>query len=161
MLAALSTGLGSAALVDAAERRIPNLVSLATAAAGIVLAATHVSGISLTSSLLGFAIGFALMLPGHLFGGTGAGDVKLFAAAGAVLGANRIIPAFLFVAIAGGVLAIGIAWQRGRLRRTLRGTARLCGRPRGGKAEIESPDEHNRFPYGPAIAAGCVAAALL
>ena len=161
MFGALCSGLGTAALVDATKRRIPNLVSLATAAAGIVLAATHVSSISLTSSLLGFAIGFALMLPGHLFGATGAGDVKLFAAAGAVLGAHRIIPAFLFVAIAGGLLAIGIAWRRGRLRRTLRFTARLCGRPRDGRAEIESPDEHNRFPYGPAIAVGCVVAALL
>lgn len=161
MLAALGSGLGSAAVVDAAERRIPNLVSLIMATTGIVLAATHVSGISLSSSLLGFAIGFALMLPGHLFGGTGAGDVKLFAAAGAVLGANRIIPAFLFVAIAGGVLAIAIAWRRGRLKRTLRFTAGLFDRSRDGRTEIESPDEHNRFPYGPAIAVGCLAAALL
>ena len=53
-----------------------------------MLAATGISGISLASSLLGFFLGFLLMLPGHVLGATGAGDVKLFAAAGAVLGAG-------------------------------------------------------------------------
>lgn len=161
MGAVLCAGLGSAAIVDATERRIPNVISLGTASAGVMLAAMRLSGISVTSSLIGLAIGFALMLPGHLFGGTGAGDVKLFAAAGAVLGAQKILPAFLLVVIAGGALAIAIAWRRGRLARTLTRTARLCGRPVEGRAGIEAPDEHNRFAYGPAIAAGCVAAALL
>jgi Flp pilus assembly protein protease CpaA len=87
--------------------------------------------------------------------------VKLFAAAGTLLGAGKILPAFLCVAIAGGVLAVGIAWHRGRLARTMRFTARLFGRTPDAKREIESPGEHNRFPYGPAIAAGCVIAALV
>jgi prepilin peptidase CpaA len=161
VLATLCAGGGSAAIVDTASRRIPNELSLATAAAGFILAATHVSGITLMSSLAGLVLGFALMLPGHMLGATGAGDVKMFAAAGAVLGAGRIIPAFLFMAIAGGALALGVAWWRGRLGRTMRFTARLCGRSRLAKAAIESAGEHNRFPYGPAIAAGCVLAALI
>ena len=60
-----------------------------------------------------------MMLPGHVFGATGAGDVKLFAAAGTLLGSGRIVTAFLFVAIAGGVLAVVIAIRRGRLGRTM------------------------------------------
>ena len=92
-----------------------------------MLAATGASGISLTSSLFGFFLGFLLMLPGHVLGATGAGDVKLFAAAGAVVGAGQIVPAFLMTAIAGGLLAVGIAWWRGRLLRTFRLTARLFG----------------------------------
>jgi prepilin peptidase CpaA len=160
VLGALVTGAGTAAVVDVARRRIPNAVSVATAAAGVVLAATGASGVTLQASLLGFAIGFALMLPGHVVGATGAGDVKLFAAAGAVLGARQVLEAFLFVAIAGGVLAVGVAWWRGRLARTIVHTARLCGAPGQTRAEIESPAEHNKFPYGPAIAAGCILAAL-
>jgi prepilin peptidase CpaA len=101
------------------------------------------------------------MLPGHLLGATGAGDVKLFAAAGTLLGAGRIVEAFCWVAIAGGMLALFFAWQRGRLWRTVSNTARLCGRPRETKAVIESPVEQNRFPYGPAIAVGCVLAMLV
>ena len=161
MIIALCAGLGSAAIVDSARRRIPNVISLGTAAAGMTLAGTGISGITLTSSLVGFALGFTMMLPGHIFGATGAGDVKLFAAAGAVVGAGRIIPAFLFMAIAGGVLALGVAWWRGRLAHTMKLTARLCGDPRATRTAIERQGEHNRFPYGPAIAVGCVIAALM
>jgi prepilin peptidase CpaA len=101
------------------------------------------------------------MMPGHIFGAMGAGDVKIFAAAGTLLGVEHVVSAFLFTAIAGGALAFGLAWWRGRLGRTMKFTARLCGRPAEAKADIESPVEHNRFPYGPAIAVGCVLAALV
>jgi len=161
VLTALCAGLGSAALIDSMRRKIPNGISMGTAATGVALAATGVSGISLTSSLIGFCLGFTLMLPGHVLGATGAGDVKLFAAAGAVVGAGQIIPAFLLTAIAGGLLAVGIAWWRGRLLRTFRLTARLFGQSVDAKGTIEAPGEHNRFPYGPAIAIGCVLAVLV
>ena len=160
VLTALCACLGSAALVDSARRKIPNEITLGTTVVGIALAATGVSGISVASSLLGFLLAFLLMLPGHVLGSTGAGDVKLFAAAGAVVGAEQVVPAFLMTAIAGGLLAVFIAWRRGRLARTFRLTARLFGLQQQTKAEIESPGEHNRFPYGPAIAVGCVIAAL-
>jgi prepilin peptidase CpaA len=161
VLTALCAGLGSGAMVDTACRRIPNGISMGTAAIGVVLAATGISGVSLTSSLFGFFLGFLLMLPGHLLGATGAGDVKLFAAAGAVVGAGMIVPAFLMTAVAGGLLAVGIAWWRGRLVRTFRLTARLFGRSATAKSDIESFGEDNRFPYGPAIAIGCVLTMLL
>jgi prepilin peptidase CpaA len=113
------------------------------------------------SSAIGLVIGLVMMLPGHLFGATGAGDVKLFGAAGAMLGAGRILPAFLFMAIAGGVLAVFVAWQRGRLGQTVRHTAQLAGGNADAKAAIQSPRTNNRFPYGPAIAVGSVLAALM
>ena len=161
MLTALCAGMCSAAVVDAASRRIPNAVCATTAATGLMFAASGISRVSLTSSLLGLTLGFVLMMPGYLFGSMGAGDVKLFSAGGALLGAGRIVPAFLFVAIAGGVLALGFAWQRGRLGRTMTQTVWLCGSPAEARTAIESPDEHNRFPYGPAIAVGCVMAVLV
>ena len=65
------------------------------------------------------------------------------------------------VAIAGGILALVIALRRGRLGRTMGLTARLLGRPDKLKTTIESPAEHNRFSYGPAIAIGCVIAMLI
>jgi hypothetical protein len=79
VLGVLVASTGAAAAIDIARRRIPNALSLATVVAGITLAATGVSGIPVWSSIAGLVIGFALMLPGHAFGGTGAGDVKLFA----------------------------------------------------------------------------------
>ena len=161
MLAALSTGLGTAAVIDIRHRRIPNVVCVTTAAAGLVLATVGVNSITVTSALAGLAFGFLMMLPRHVFGATGAGDVKLFAAAGTLLGSGRIVTAFLYVAIAGGVLAVAIAMRRGRLGRTVGMAARLLGRPDTLKTAIESPAEHNRFSYGPAIAIGCVTAMLI
>ncbi|HEY0285239.1 MAG TPA: prepilin peptidase [Vicinamibacterales bacterium] len=160
MLTALCAGLGSAALIDSARRKIPNPITLGITVVGVGLAATGASGITVGSSLLGLFLGLIFMLPGHVLGSTGAGDVKLFAAAGAVVGAEQIVPAFLMTAIAGGLLAVFIAWRRGRLLRTFRLTARLFGLPQETRAAIESPGEHNRFPYGPAIAVGCVLAVL-
>lgn len=160
MPAALLAGLGCGAVIDMRQRRIPNVVSVTTAAVGVALAASGLSGLTVMSSLVGLAAGFALMLPGHIFGGTGAGDVKLFAAAGTLLGTGRIVPAFLFVAIAGGALAVLVAIQRGRLRRTVTMAARLMGQPATTKSAIEAPVEHNRFSFGPAIAIGCLIAAL-
>jgi hypothetical protein len=37
----------------------------------------------------------------------------------------------------------------------------LLGRPAKSKTAIESPAEHNKFSYGPAIAIGCVIAMLI
>ena len=157
----LCAGVGTAAVIDIRHRRIPNVVCATTAIAGITFAATGVSQITVASSAIGLVIGLVMMLPGHLFGATGAGDVKLFGAAGALLGAGRILPAFFFMAIAGGVLAVFIALQRGRLRQTMRHTAQLAGGSAAAKAAIESPRTNNRFPYGPAIAVGSVLAALM
>ena len=157
----MCAGLGTAAVIDMRQRRIPNVVCVATAATGVTLATVGVSSITVASALTGLAFGFLMMLPGHVFGATGAGDVKLFAAAGTLLGSGRIVKAFLFVAIAGGFLAVVIAARRGRLGRTMGLTARLLGRPDKLKTEIESPVEHNRFSYGPAIAIGCVIAMLI
>jgi prepilin peptidase CpaA len=161
VLAALCAGLGTAAVIDIRHRRIPNVVCVATAAAGLTLSTVGISSITVGSALAGLAYGFLMMLPGHVFGATGAGDVKLFAAAGTMLGSGRIVRAFLFVAIAGGMLAVVIAIRRGRLVRTVGMMAKLLGRPHAVKTAIESPAEHNRFSYGPAIAIGCVIAMVI
>ena len=157
----MCAGLGTAAVIDLRHRRIPNVVCVATAVAGLTLATVGISNITVASALAGLAYGFLMMLPGHVFGATGAGDVKLFAAAGTLLGSGRIVTAFLFVALAGGILAVVIAMRRGRLVRTMGLAARLLGRPNKLKTAIESPAEHNRFSYGPAIAIGCVVAMLI
>jgi prepilin peptidase CpaA len=161
VLSAVVAGAGTASVIDVLRRRIPNAISFATAAAGVALAASGASGVTVASSLLGLTLAGLLMLPGHVLGATGAGDVKLFAAAGAVIGAGQVVEAFLCVAIAGGVLAAGVAWWRGRFARTVAQLGRLCGQPGQARAVIESPTEHNRFPYGPAIAVGCVVAVLI
>ena len=138
VLAVVVLGAGTGAVIDLITRRIPNLVSLVTAVVGVVLAATGVTDISVALSVLGFVAGMLIMLPGHAVGATGAGDVKLFAAVGAVIGVERMPAAFLFTALAGGVAAIAFAIGQGRLTMTLRRTLRLLRAPSDAKSEIAS-----------------------
>jgi prepilin peptidase CpaA len=151
---------GLSAAIDVKTRRIPNAITITAASLGVVMAAAGMNGLSVRASLAGFAVGMLLMLPGHVLGRTGGGDVKLFAALGAMLGPRAIFTAFLYTAICGGVLALGFAVIRGRLHATLAGTRRLIVQPGAAKAEIEAPSRGNTFPYGPAIAAGALLVAL-
>lgn len=148
------------AVIDLRTRRVPNALTLGLAASGLAAAAAGVSGISLGAALAGFALGMALMLPGHLIAGTGAGDVKFFAAIGTLIGPVAIATAFFYTAIAGGVLAVIVAVRRQRLQRTLQATAGLVSGNVAEAAAIESPLANNRFAYAPAIAIGTLLAAL-
>ena len=159
--AVIAIGMTVATIVDLRTRRIPNELTATLAGIGVGLAATGVSGVSLWGSMLGFATGLALMMPGHLLGATGAGDVKLMAAFGAIVGPNLVITAFLFTAIAGGVLAIVVAIRRRRLTATLAGTGRLVAGSPDTRELLRAAPAASRFAYGPAIAAGTIVAALV
>lgn len=149
----LALGLGTAVVTDLRTRRIPNWVTAGIAAAGFGMA---VGGGQVTpmQAGLGMTIGLLLMLPGHLIGATGAGDVKLMAAVGAVVGMGSIVRVFLYTAIAGGLFAIAVALRRGLLRQTVFDTTRLVTAPAEARVAIQSSSRANRFAYGPAIAAG-------
>lgn len=158
---AVAVGVIVATVIDVRTRRIPNTLTAGMAGVGIGLAASGASGISVGASLLGFALGLALMMPGYVFGATGAGDVKLMGAIGAIVGPGTVVNAFLFTAVAGGVLAVAVAARRRRLSATLTGTRRLIAGCEQAREEIRSAPATRRFAYGPAIAVGSVLALLL
>ena len=160
VFATVAIGVLVATVVDIRTRRIPNDLTATMAGIGVGLAATGISGVPLWASMLGFAIGLALMMPGHLLGATGAGDVKLMAAVGAIVGPAVVVSAFLFTAIAGGVLAVVVALRRRRLAATFEGAGRLIAGS-GVTHEIRAASPASRFAYGPAIAVGSIAALLV
>jgi prepilin peptidase CpaA len=160
VLAILVVATGLAAVIDLRTRRIPNALTGSLAMVGLGLAAANLGTVGIGGALIGFLLGFAFMLPGNVFGATGAGDVKLFAAAGALLGPATTVRAFFFTAIAGGVIALIVALRRRRLAQTIGATARLMADRTSAVAAIESPSADNRFAYAPAIAIGVVMAAL-
>jgi len=159
-LTIVGAGTGLAAVIDLRTRRIPNALTGALAVAAVGIAAAELGPVGLGGALIGCLLGLAFMLPGHIFGATGAGDVKLFAAAGAILGPATTVRAFMYTALAGGVLALIVAIRRRRLQHTLNATARLVSSGAEGAAAIEAPDADNRFAYAPAIAVGVIMAAL-
>ncbi len=128
--------LGGGAVIDLRTRRIPNAITLSTAVLGFVFAATGVTHVTIAESLVGAVVGGMLMMPGYLLRATGAGDVKALGAAGALLGIRRIPIAFLYTAIAGGIVALVVMLARRR-----------------------SPSSDRYVAYGPAIAVGCLLAA--
>lgn len=112
MVWCLAAALGLAASVtDLRRRTIPNWLTGAGALAGIVFAASR-GWHSLGMAMAGAAVGFLLMLPLHLCGAMGGGDVKLMAAFGTLLGPAGILVAAVFGFIAGAIWAFG-AWLRG------------------------------------------------
>lgn len=108
--------LAVAALSDVRSRRIPNALSLALLAVGIVHAATgDLSPLAATlTSLGGAAVGLAIWSPAYALRMLGAGDVKLFVAAAVWLGPTLALDASIASAIVGGVLAAGWIVRRAR-----------------------------------------------
>jgi prepilin peptidase CpaA len=147
-------------LIDVRTRRIPNWLTAATAVAGLLMASAGASGLSVASSMCGVMVGGLLMLPGHTLGATGAGDLKLLAAFGSWLGPASVTTAFVYMAIAGGVFGLVVAVKRGRLRTTVQRTASLVTAPLTTRQEVCAVGPGNAFPYGPAIAVGCLLAVL-
>jgi prepilin peptidase CpaA len=112
------------------------------------------------SSLLGAALGLALLLPFVLIRSLGAGDWKLAGALGAFLGPERLL-AVLFAAIlvAGVMAAILILWK-GRVRQTLRNLwhmvrSLLALHLPGTELSLDNP-QALKVPFGVALAIAAI-----
>lgn len=107
--------------MDIRYRRIPNKLVLAILLVGLTVNTLFGGSQGLLLSLGGFGLAFAVMFFFHVFGTMGAGDVKLFAAIGAVNGLSLVVPTLLVVALMGGILAICKMIYSGRARTTMFG----------------------------------------
>ena len=107
--------------MDVRYRRIPNKLVLVTLIAGLTLNTIFGGYHGLLVSLGGFGLAFGLMFLLHVFGTMGAGDVKLFAAIGAVNTVRLVLPTLLIVALTGGALAVVKMIYSGRVRATMFG----------------------------------------
>jgi prepilin peptidase CpaA len=150
----------SAAAIDMRTRRVPNVLTAGIALVGFALAATGLGRVQMGASLAGCLVGLAVMLPGYLIRAMGGGDVKLLAAIGTLLGPAATLRAFVASAIAGGLIAIFVAYRRGRFAATIMGTAALVTSAGSRIDEIGDTQRNNRFAYAPAIAIGAIVAAL-
>lgn len=109
----------TAAVIDWRRRQIPNWLTVPALGVAVVLHAGGESWAGLGKALGGFGVGFAVFLPLLLLKGMGAGDVKLMAVVGTIVGAANCVVVFVFTALAGGLLAVGLQLSRGQLGATL------------------------------------------
>jgi leader peptidase (prepilin peptidase)/N-methyltransferase len=125
------------AATDALAYRVPNVVTYPAMLGALIVGAT-MPGASIFEVLAGGLLaGGLLFIPSLLTGGAGMGmgDVKLATFAGLALGFTFVLPALVFMALAGGVAAVGLL---------------LTGARKRGQA----------IPYAPFISAGVLVAML-
>jgi prepilin peptidase CpaA len=142
---------------DVRYRRIPNVLVLSALLAGVSINTAFGGWQGMLSSLEGFALAFFPMLLMHIFGAMGAGDVKLFGAVGAVLGAGLVPLAFVLVVMLGALLAVYTMLRAGTVFTTLHGVFRIfVGLLPGWEMPrfAISPDRKHTIPYGVAIMLG-------
>ena len=147
------------AYYDVRYRRIPNAFVLATLISGIAINCIFAGLDGLYGSLVGCALAFVLMFMLHMFGAMGAGDVKLFAAIGAVTGAALVLPTFVVVIITGGVLALVSIVRAGVVMSTMQRVLHIFVGMLPGwempRFAIPSDRKHT-IPYGVAITIGSI-----
>lgn len=155
----------AAAWHDILSRRIPNALVFPGAFLGLLLNAVLPHGLGVLDSLAGLGVGLLLLLPFYLLRVMGAGDVKLMAMVGAFLGVRGVTGSLLYIVLAGGVLALGMACREGKLRMLLQKLKTMFfasrgstwGLPVAGNLPLSTAESADKLPYGVAIAAGTVA----
>jgi len=146
---------------DVRYRRIPNAFVLATLISGLSINLAVGGWAGALNSLGGCILAFILMFILHVFGAMGAGDVKLFAAIGSIIGAQLVLPTFIVVVLTGGLLALVTTLRSGVFRTTmLRVLQILVGLlPGWPMPKFSVPaDRRLTIPYGAAITIGAIIA---
>ena len=144
---------------DVRYRRIPNPFVLATLIGGVAINGIFGGLPGVFASLGGCAMAFGLMFMLHIFGAMGAGDVKLFAAIGAVTGAQLVLPTFIVVVLTGGLLALISVIRAGVLISTMHRVLQiLVGMLPGWEMPrfAVPADRTHTIPYGVAITIGSI-----
>lgn len=158
--------LVTAAVIDWKSYRIPNWLTVSGMAFGLIYntVAAPIWYQGLLGALAGLAVGLIVLLPVYVLRVLGAGDVKLMAMVGAIVGLSDILNAVLYSLIVGGVAAIAFAIYHRALRRMTANVtdiiqtmtiAALTGTHP--TPALEARASIGKLPYGVSIAAGTIA----
>jgi prepilin peptidase CpaA len=112
--------LGIASITDLYFFRIPNWLTLPALSFGVAHFTITKGFEGFLFSIAGTGTGFTLLLLPYIFGGTGAGDVKLLGAVGSFLGPKGIFAVFMISCILSGVYALILLASRGLLARAFK-----------------------------------------
>lgn len=146
---------------DVRYRRIPNPFVLATLITGLTFNFAFGGWRGGLSSIGGCVLAFVLMFMLHVFGAMGAGDVKLFAAIGSILGAQLVLPTFVVVVLTGGLLALVVVVKSGAFSTTCHRVLQIMVGflPGWQMPRFSVPaDRRLTIPYGAAITIGAIIA---
>ena len=152
-----STILVAAAIGDLRTRRIPNRLVATLAVLGIAYSVARSPVLEgLAGAAGGILVGLACWLPFYLLGWLGAGDVKLYAAAGAWLGPLRSVEGAVVAALFGALLSLIWMLKSYGIKNVAQTLGMAAASP-----QLLSPDPGGSrrsaaMPYGVAIAFGAL-----
>src|SRR3954452_9973643 len=154
----------TAAVFDVLYRRIPNWLTVS----GVVLALAMNTVIGspeagVVFSLIWLAVAFGIYVGLYALRAMGAGDVKLMAAVGALVGWERWFGIFFITALIGGLMALILVVASGRLKKTLFNVSFILSEMKSGRPAYlanEELDVKNKkalgLPHGAVIAVSTV-----
>jgi prepilin peptidase CpaA len=161
----------AAAVYDVRYCRIPNWLNLTGVVLGLALNAfLFQSGpgaafgwTGLLFGLKGLGLAFVVYLFLYAIRAMGAGDVKLMAAVGSIVGWQNWFGIFLITAMIGGLMSIILVVSRGRLQKTLFNVGFILSEMKSGRPAYlknEELDVRSKkalgLPHGAVIAVGCI-----
>ncbi len=158
----LLVGLALILYFDGRYRKIPNGIVVPMVVLGFVINTVSRGWEGMSFSGLGFIVGLALLFIPYALRGVGAGDVKLLAAIGALMGAKFVLTTFLYGAVIGGLWAMVILFQQKILGVTLQGLLwnATVGLVNGAASRVPlrtlAAGRTWGFPYGVAMAIGAL-----
>ncbi|OCA84310.1 hypothetical protein A8F94_16495 [Bacillus sp. FJAT-27225] len=144
-------------ITDMRERKIYNVVLFPFLLIALIVNSFTGGVQGLGDALLGMLIGLGILLIPYLMGGMGAGDVKLLAVIGALMGPEFVFLSAVYMALVGGAIAILVILFKKGAKERIRGMV-LCilGLLNGLKLPLfqDKAAMQATYPYGVAIAAG-------
>jgi len=147
------------AVIDVRQHRIPNWLTYPAIGMGIVLRWFFFGWRGLGSAVAGCLLAGGIVFLFYLVRAMGAGDVKLLAAIGSLVGPSDAVVVLAATAISGGVLALLYVMFRRRVGSTLRNVGSVLtfhtwnGLKAHPELNLDNPSAL-RMPYGLAIATG-------
>lgn len=153
-----------AAVYDARYRKIPNWLSLSGVILGLGLN-IYLSGWNgLEAAVWGFGLALLIYTPLYLIRGMGAGDVKLMAAIGSIVGPHGWFGIFIATALVGGLISLFAVIVKKRAHQTFLNLITIVSelaqfrRPEKADARLDVRNPGAlRMPHAISIAAGCIA----
>src|SRR5689334_20223499 len=161
----------AAAVYDVLYRRIPNWLNLSGIVLGLLLNSFLYQGTSssplgfsgLFFALKGLGLAFAVYVVLYALRAMGAGDVKLMAAVGAIVGWEDWFGIFIVTAVIGGIMSLVLVIIRGRLKKTMFNVGFILSEMKSGRPAYlknEELDVRSKkalgLPHGAVIAVGTV-----
>jgi prepilin peptidase CpaA len=106
-------------ITDIKKRKILNIVTIPAILFGFIYYTVFLGLEGFLFSGKGFLLGLSLLLIPYLLGGMGAGDVKLMAAIGALMGTSFILYSFVYIALIGGFISVVLIMKKNGIKISL------------------------------------------